>query len=83
MKNRLELFAMGALQVFCIVLNTWLVSHDLMAYAVAAQFAITYIWTLNVKRIAISSNKDRIAHAAGASFGSALVWMLTQILPTL
>ena len=68
---------MGALQIFCVVLNVWLISHDYMAYSVIAQFAITYIWTFNVQKISCSTNKERIAHALGASFGSAIVWGLT------
>lgn len=70
---------MGALQIFCIVLNTWLISHNYMAYAVVSQFAITFVWTFNVQRIACSTISERVIHAAGAMFGSAVVWALTLL----
>ena len=76
----MSLFTMGYLQILCIVANTWLISHNYMGYAVLSQFAITFIWTFNVKKISISSLPERVIHASGAMAGSASVWLLTEIL---
>lgn len=79
MKTKIKLFTLGALQVFCIVLNTWLISHDYWALSIASQFAITLIWTFNVQKIACSTMAERITHALGATVGSAIVWALVSI----
>lgn len=79
MKTKAKLFFMGALQIFCIVLNTWLISHNYMPQAVLSQFAITFVWTFNVQRIACSTMSERVIHAFGAMFGSAVVWGLVEL----
>jgi hypothetical protein len=79
MKTNLKLFFMGALQIFCITLNTWLISHNYMAQSLVTQFLTTFVWTFNVQRIACSTMIERIAHALGAMAGGAIVWGLTLL----
>jgi hypothetical protein len=79
MRNKIELFIMGFIQIFCIVLNTYLICHNYMEIAIISQFFVTFVWTYNVKKISISSLSDRICHASGATFGSGAMYLISII----
>lgn len=69
-KSRIKLTLTGFLQVFFVGANTAFISHYALVGNLLTAFMISYIWTHNVKRIAIGDNKDRYAYAIGAALGS-------------
>ena len=69
-KQKLSLFASGFLQVFFVVINTYMVSNMIYAGVLMASFTISFIWSFNVKKIAFGKNADRIVYALGAAVGS-------------
>lgn len=70
----------GALQVTFVAANTVFISrHDLLA-AFITSFAISLIWTFNVKRVAFGDNADRIAYAGGAAIGCAFGMSVASVI---
>ena len=39
---------------------------------------ISYIWTMNVKKVAFGNHKDRIVYATGAMFGTTFGYFLSN-----
>lgn len=67
---RLKLALTGFVQVIFVAANTvFIAHHELVANTVTA-FAISYIWTHNVKKIAFGEEPDRWFYAVGAAVGS-------------
>jgi hypothetical protein len=66
----MKLFLTGFLQVFFISVNTYFLAKELYVGVIFASFMISFIWTLNVKRISIGTNRDRIIYSLGATIGS-------------
>ena len=70
--NCKRLFITAFLQVFLVTANTYFVSRIAWLGIAACSFGISYIWTLNVKRISASSPIERIAYSTGAMAGGLL-----------
>ena len=71
------IFFTGFFQVFFVALNTYQIASFVKEPSVwgvikiaIIGFAISWIWTSNVKRTAFGSKKDRIMYATGAMFGT-------------
>jgi hypothetical protein len=69
MKNA-SLFFTGFVQVFFVAVNTYFLSQKLYIGVLFAAFMISWIWSLNVKKIAFGTTTDRIIYASGAALGS-------------
>ncbi len=67
---RLHTFLMAWLQVSLISANTWLIASGRLWPAAICGFAISLVWTFNVKRVAFGSIADRLVYALGASAGT-------------
>lgn len=70
--SKARLFITAFLQVFLVTANTYFVSRVTWVGIAAASFGISYIWTLNVKRISASSFWERMAYATGAMCGGVM-----------
>jgi len=70
MKNKIGLFFTGFIQVFFVVINTWMVSRNIFLGVLLASFTISFVWTLNVKKVAFGGWADRITYSVGAAAGS-------------
>lgn len=70
--NKGKLFITAFLQVFLVTANTYFVSRVAWLGIAAASFGISYIWTMNVRRINASNFWERIAYASGAMCGGLL-----------
>ena len=67
--TRPQLFLSAALQVSLVSLNVWQISHGHWATGAVTSFAISFVWTLNVKRVAFGAMADRLVYASGAACG--------------
>lgn len=65
----MKLFLTAFLQVFFVSANTWFIARGLYAGVAVCGFAISWLWTSNVKRIAVSGTADRLRYATGAMVG--------------
>ena len=68
----LRLYLMGALQVGLITLQTWLISRAAWPWVFGVGFAISYVWSHNVRRVAFGTERDRWCYASGAATGAVL-----------
>lgn len=78
--KRVHLFLTAYLQVGLVVLNTRLIADGNIPAAVAATFALNYLWTGNVKKVALGSVTDRLIYCAGASVGALCVMIITTMI---
>ena len=63
------LFFTAYLQVLLVSANTYFISRVSWIGIAICSFGISYVWTMNVKRISVSSFADRMAYASGAMLG--------------
>jgi hypothetical protein len=68
--NKVLLFGTGFLQVSLITAQTWMVSHAALSGMIIVSFLISFVWTINVKRVAFGGWVDRFIYSAGASAGA-------------
>ncbi|MBT3191924.1 MAG: hypothetical protein HN341_05155 [Verrucomicrobia bacterium] len=63
------LFVTGYIQVVLITVNTWQIANGKYLSALPVAFAISFLWTLNVKQIAFGSIPERLIYSGGAMTG--------------
>lgn len=76
----IRLFATAWLQVALISANTWFTSRGAWAGVAVCSFGISYVWTLNVRRIGVSNQAGRMAYAGGATVGALTGLVISKIL---
>jgi hypothetical protein len=83
----LELFTTGLIQVILVCLNTYQIavyavtkSPLLLVGIVVVGFLISFIWTLNVKKVAFGNLSNRIFYSAGAATGSCIGVLLGSLI---
>ena len=64
-----RLFITAFLQVAMVSANTYFISRLAWIGIAICGFGVSYLWTINVKKISVSSPKERIAYATGAMLG--------------
>lgn len=72
MKNSLQLFLTGFVQVFFVAINTYFLSKGLYIGVLFASFAVSMVWSFNIKKLAFGSKTDRVIYALGATLGSVM-----------
>lgn len=65
-----SLFITGFTQVLLVVGNTYFISRSFWFGVAVASFGISYVWSINVKRVAFGTTSDRIIYSLGAMCGS-------------
>lgn len=65
----MKLFLTAYLQVLLVSANTFFISKTFWIGIAICGYGISYLWTINVKKIAISSHKDRFLYSFGAMLG--------------
>jgi uncharacterized membrane protein len=78
--NVKELFLTGFFQVFFVSVSTYMISHHIYIGAFIASFAISYLWTHNVRKIVASTIHERISYSMGAATGSISGLAFSQLL---
>lgn len=69
-ESRFRLLLTGFVQVIFVAMNTVFIAHYQLVANTVTAFAISYIWTHNVKKIAFGDEGDRWFYAIGAAGGS-------------
>jgi hypothetical protein len=70
MKARLRLALTGFVQVIFVAANTVFISRYELLGNVLTAFAISFVWTHNVKKVAFGDTADRWFYSGGAALGS-------------
>lgn len=76
----MKLFATGFLQVLLVTIQTYLIAHSHYAGVAVFGFLISFVWTHNVKKIAIGGLKDSTIYSLGASSGALLGLSLANLI---
>ncbi len=79
-KSKYYLFIAALLQVGCVSLNVYQVSHRYFIGAFIVGFLISILWSFNVKRISFGTTWDRVIYALGAATGTVLGILISHLL---
>jgi hypothetical protein len=71
-KKHILIFARAAAMVLCSTSNIYFISHKMYLYAIIDGAAISTMWTLNIKDLAISNWRDRLSYVLGGVLGTTL-----------
>lgn len=77
---KVKLFITAFLQVFLVSANTWFIATGFWPGIAAAGFGISYLWTVNVRKVTISTQSDRIIYSAGAMLGGLSGVFISQLI---
>lgn len=58
--------------MFFVAINTYFLSKEVYLGVAFASFAISMVWSFNIKKLAFGSKKDRVIYALGATLGSVM-----------
>jgi hypothetical protein len=56
--------------VFLVTAQTWFIASKNILAVAAFGFAISFVWTLNVRRVSAHGWRESVAYALGASVGA-------------
>jgi hypothetical protein len=73
-----KLFFSGFVQVALVAANTYFIANKNYVGVMIASFLISYVWSWNVKKIALGTQKERIVYASGAMTGGVIGLFIGQ-----
>ena len=77
---RLKLALTGFVQVVFVAMNTVFIARYALAANFLTAFAISFVWTHNVKKVAFGDEGDRWAYSGGAAVGSVVGTIIASAL---
>jgi len=80
MKDQIKLFLTGFLQVTFVSMNVVFISKGMITPMLITGWLISFIWTLNVKKVAFGTWRDRIIYSTGAMLGTGLGYFLSNVM---
>jgi len=69
MVKHLIIFSTGFAQVFLVATNTYFISRTTWTGIAVCGFGISYLWTINVRKVSIGAKSEQIVYATGAMLG--------------
>lgn len=75
----MKTFFTGFLQVFFVVLNTWLITQKNYYGVFTVGFMISFIWSYNVRKVVFGDMKTRILYSLGAATGGTTGLLIGQL----
>lgn len=72
-----------AAQIFCVAANTVFLQQDLLPAIALSSYAISYLWTRNVKRMALATEADRHVYSVSCMGGALGGWAFANWLQTI
>lgn len=89
MKDNINVFITGFLQVILVCLNTYQIANYIITNSVKTLFGIivvgfliSFVWTFNVKKVALGSITARLLYSSGAAIGSAIGVLIGELFYT-
>lgn len=76
----MKLFITAFIQVFLVSANAYFISRLFWIGIAFAGFGISFFWSINVKRIALSTTKERLIYCSGATIGGLFGVYLSQLI---
>jgi len=69
MKKHQTIFITGFAQVFLVSANTYFISRTTWLGIAVCGFGISYLWTINVRRVTIGTRVEQFIYSTGAMLG--------------
>lgn len=82
-KQKWALFLTAMIQVTFVSMNVTFIAHSKIIPMLITGFMISFVWTINVKKVALGNWLDRITYANGAMFGTGLGFFISKYLSQL
>ena len=79
----MRLFTTAILQVLFVSMNVVFITKAMVIPMLLTGFCISFVWTLNVKKVAFGGWRDRMIYATGAMIGTGLGFYLSNFIITL
>jgi hypothetical protein len=83
MKDKIMLFITAFSQVTFVAMSSVSIINGHLLLIGITGFAISLIWTFNVKKVAFGSTRDRFVYAFGAMCGTYFGYFLSKYLITI
>jgi hypothetical protein len=80
MKDNISLFVTAFTQVALISMNVVFISMGSILPMLVTGFGISFLWTLNVKRVAFGGWRHRIIYSTGAMVGTIFGYWLSNFM---
>jgi hypothetical protein len=77
MDIRIRLFLTAVCQVTFVSMNVIFISKAMIIPMLLTGFMISFMWTLNVKKVAFGDWWDRVIYATGAMIGTGLGYLIS------
>jgi hypothetical protein len=78
-KDSFKLLVTGFVQVALVSCNTYQIAHKQWIGIFVVGFLISLVWSWNVKKICLSTIKDRLIYCTGAAMGSVVGCLLADV----
>lgn len=75
----MKLFLTAFLQVFFVSANTYFLATVNYVGAMVCGFMISWLWSSNVRKVAIGGTRDRFVYASGACLGGLAGLFISQL----
>ena len=69
MVRHLIIFSTGFAQVFLVAANAYFISRTTWVGIGICGFGISYLWTINVRKVSLGTKSEQIVYATGAMIG--------------
>ena len=75
-----KLFLTSFTQVALVAMNVNFIANGYIIPMLLTGFGISFVWTLNVKKVAFGTLNDRLIYSLGAMVGTGVGYYLSHIL---
>lgn len=80
MRKQLILFTTGFAQVLLVSANTYFISRTTWLGIAVCGFGISYLWTINVRRVTIGTKSEQMIYSSGAMLGGLIGVLLAKLI---
>ena len=80
MKKHMIIFSTGFAQVLLVSANTYFISRTTWMGIAVCGFGISYLWTINVRRVTIGTRAEQLVYSTGAMLGGLTGVMIAKMI---
>ena len=74
------IFSTGFAQVLLVSANTYFISRTTWLGIAVCGFGISYLWTINVRRVTIGTRAEQLVYSTGAMLGGLTGVMMAKMI---
>ena len=74
------IFSTGFAQVLMVSANTYFISRTTWMGIAVCGFGISYLWTINVRRVTIGTRAEQLVYSTGAMLGGLTGVMMAKMI---